>query len=466
MYSKRLLCFSLPRTNSDDNEHTTNMLLNALRSTVELLPFLAGSIILFSKDQPWLRDIQPQGAAYLEVQDFSSSLDFLDLRKASFAPSLLDADELCPFPASTYIKDSPLDVCRLRANFVKNGLILVLQIAHTVCDGRGISEVLQIFADKLRENQTGQLASGTLTSSAQRAKYSFDRNSVLSGDGMSGDIERHPCWTASPLSSHKDFTNAKTRCSIFYIGSDSLRALKLAIVSSSLYSLSDSAANNTNSLQRPQSSASEQGESTSTHDAISALIWRSIVLARQRAGILFDVTTVHFSTAVDCRSRLGLPTPYFGNAIYGVKTSLILAALQNHTARPSSSIMGLQVSASAIRRAIQSVSAAQFRDLLNFVERTQMKMLTRLSVVEDLATSTVMLVSYWRFAMHALDFGEALGGSIEAFRLPSQGLVPGMPVVLPRLPDGGCEFILNEREDVMGFLGEDEIFLRFARELG
>lgn len=77
----------------------------------------------------------------------------------------------------------------------------------------------------------------------------------------------------------------------------------------------------------------------------------------------------------------------------------------------------------------------------------------------------MLLVSYFWFEMHETVFGEALGGKIEAFRLPSRGLLLGMSVVvLPRLPDKSCEFVINEQEEVMRFLAEDEIFQKFAGE--
>lgn len=90
-------------------------------------------------------------------------------------------------------------------------------------------------------------------------------------------------------------------------------------------------------------------------------------------------------------------------------------------------------------------------------------MLTRLSIIEDLVLGTVMLISYFGFDMHGLDFGPVLGdGKIEAFRLPAQGLVPGVPVLFPRLPDGGAEFVVCESEEVMRELGEDEVFGTFV----
>ena len=151
LYSERVLCFPLPNNSNEHNEHIAHLLLAALRSTVEELPFLAGSVVPFSKDQPWLHDLRLHGAAYLEVKDLSQEIHFLNLSRARFSSLLLDTEQLCPLPEPVYVRDGPADVCRLRANFVDGGLLLVISIIHTVCDGRGISDVLKIFADKLRK---------------------------------------------------------------------------------------------------------------------------------------------------------------------------------------------------------------------------------------------------------------------------------------------------------------------------
>ena len=447
MYSKRILCFPLPGNDKEHNDRIAHLLLAALQSTVEELPFLAGSVVPFSKDQPWLRDLRPYGAAYLEVKDLSQEINFLDLRKSRFSPSLLDTEQLCPFPEAVYLQEDPLNVCRLRANFVDGGLLLVVSIIHTVCDGRGITEVIKIFAENLRRAQTGESTSiSTDHKEVPKQIYLSDRTSVLSGNGLPGAIENHPAWTAAPLTSHKGFVDAKTVCTTFHISSDLLRVLKQIASSSSLSSSSTSAV-----------------ISISTHDAIAALIWRSVIVARYRAGILSDHSTAHFCQAVDCRTRLHLPEPYFGNVIYGIKDSFALPRLAPETdSSDALRISGLQAVASAIRVEVNGATGEKFRDLLGFVERTDMEMLTRLSVVEDLTIGSMLLVSYFGFEMHELDYGEAVGGKIEAFRLPSRGLAPGMPVILPRLPDGSCEFVINEREEVMKFFAEDELFRRFA----
>ena len=273
MYSKRILCFSLLGSSNEHIEHITHLLLAALQSTVDELPFLAGSVVSFSKDQPWLRDLGPQGATYLEVKDLSREIDYLDLRKARFSSSLLDTEQLCPSPKPAYVQDDPVDMCRLRANFVDGGLLLVVSIIHTVCDGRGISNVLKIFTYKLRKAQADELvSSATDHEKVPKHTYSFDRTSVLSGNSRPGAIENHPCWTASPLTSHGDFAGTKTLCTNFHISSGSLRAPKQVAKSSSL-SLSASADIN---ISRPpdsqQNPSSSQTPSISTHDAIAALI--------------------------------------------------------------------------------------------------------------------------------------------------------------------------------------------------
>ena len=191
------------------------------------------------------------------------------------------------------------------------------------------------------------------------------------------------------------------------------------------------------------------------------------MLARCRAGILSDRTSTQFCQAVDCRSHLSLPTPYFGNAIYPFKTSLATPQLAPASETDSfdiGHISKLETAARNIREKVNGVTANSFRDLLAFAERTEAESLIRLSVWDDMSVGSLLLVSYFWFEMHELDFGDALGGNIEAFRLSSGGLLPGMPVVLPRLPDGSCEFVVNEEEEVMKFLREDELLRRFASE--
>ena len=153
------------------------------------------------------------------------------------------------------------------------------------------------------------------------------------------------------------------------------------------------------------------------------------MLARYRAGIITSNGTCHFSTAVDCRSRLNLPSPYLGNAIDSIKISITLAKLApNHDSVDDTELPGLNAAAHAIRGGINEITPESFRDLIAFVERTDREQLVQLSIAGDLATS-------------------------------------GMPTILPRARDGSCDFGLSERVEVMSFLEKDPVFATFARRL-
>ncbi|KAL9108472.1 MAG: hypothetical protein Q9227_006806 [Pyrenula ochraceoflavens] len=450
-YSKRVLCFALPNDTNEKKRQIVQLLSAALRATVQELPFLAGSIVPFSRDQSWLHDIRNGPAAYLEVKDLSDELSFSELRKANFSPSLLQARQLCPFPENVYNRETPIGVCRFRANFIQRGLLLVVSVVHTVCDGRGISNTLRLFADKFREAQESDLVNESeMHTNDPHYVYAFNRNSVLSGRSHVGAIDNHPAWTISPIKTPGRPVNAEPICKNFHISSVSLRALKQAASSCLTQSPEDAPPNKTIAI--------------STNDAIAAFIWRGVMFARHRAGVISNDAITHCTQAVDCRGRLHLPEPYYGNAIYGVKASLGLSVITSDVSR-GSRCSGLAAAARAMRLEVNSTTGDMFRDLLAFVEKTEMQQPTRLSVIDELSTNSILFVSYWHFGMHELDFGPALGGKIEAFRLPSSGLRPGMPVVLPRLPDGSCEFSLNEQEDVMEYLDKDELFMEFASQL-
>ena len=448
IYSKRILCFEI---RDADIDKITRLLLAALQSTVEELPFLAGSVAPVATDKPWLMNIIPEGAAYLEIQDLSSDVKFTELQKSSFSSSLLDTEKLCAFTLPAYVQEDPVDICRFRANFIDGGLLLAVQLIHTVFDGRGITDMLRVFADRFRIAQRGELgnvATATNNGETSNETYSFDRKSVLSGGGAYGALENHPCWTVPSVKSHGKFNMGKTICANIHISRDSLRTLKEAA--------SPSLSND----------SSDKVTYISTHDAVAALIWRSIMLARVKANTISSNTTIRFCQAVDCRARLGLPQPYYGNAFYCVLASLPLTTLTIPSTNPSASqIPSLQAAARAVRGELSTVTAEKFRDMLGYVERTEVDHPVRFVVVEDLLAGSLFMASYFGFEMHELDFGEALGGRIRAFRVPAQGLAPGLPIVLPRLPDGSCEFVINEQEEVMRCLAEDEVFWRFARKV-
>ncbi|KAF2120201.1 putative enoyl-CoA hydratase/isomerase family protein [Lophiotrema nucula] len=433
-HSKRILCFSLPK--DANKEQIVDHLHIALHHTVQRVPFLAGSVVPFSSeedDRPWLRNISPEGAAYLDVKDLSEKLSFQGLADSQFDQQLFDADELCSLPQVAYVQREPVDVCRIQANFIDGGLLLVVQIVHTVIDGSGVTECIKLFSESFRRAQAGELGHPLLKT---ESKYTEDRTTLVSGNGLPGAIENHPALTTSAFAHGKIF-GIENACHTYRISHEALIALKQAA-----------------SPQHPK----DNNDWVSTGDAIAALIWRSIMLARHHAGHLPAESASYCGQPYDCRKLLGLPGSYFGNAMYIFRSALQFAELS----KPEE---GLRAAARAIRADVTAMTVDKIRDMVAFMERTSKESHTRLSFMEDLASSAIIYTSHFGFNIHELDFGPAFGdGRIKAFRHPARGTTVGAVIVMPKLIDGSCEFMITEQPDTLRYLAEDPVFQRFTND--
>ena len=433
-HSKRILCFSLPK--NSNKEQIVDYLHIALYHTVQRIPFLAGALISRPEDEgkrPWIRTISPTGAAYLDVKDLSDQLSFEHFAKANFDQQLFDADQLCSCPQVAYVQDEPVDVCHFRINFIDGGILLVIEILHTIIDGRGVTECIKIFADNFRKAQSGELSHPLETT---KTLYTSDRAALLYANEVEGEIKNHPAFTTSPSASGR-FVGVESGCRTFRMSGQALVDLKKAA--------------------SPERTVGSK-DWISTGDAIEAFIWRSVKLARHRAGRLPDDATVVLTQPIDIRDMLDLPVPYFGNGYYITRPSLPLSKIADP-------IDGLVTAACTLRADIKSMTADKFRDFLGVVGRTAEQRPIFLSTMSDAATSAVTYSSHFRFNIHELDFGPAFGdGRVKAFRHPRRGTMPGAVILMPMLRNGGCEFMITEPLDILEYLAEDELFGRFTKE--
>ncbi|KAE8365530.1 ClpP/crotonase-like domain-containing protein [Aspergillus caelatus] len=427
-----MLCFALPK--DVNKEQVVDQLHIALHHTVQRVPFLAGSVVPNSEqegDRPWLRNISPNGHAYLDVKDLCDQISYADLAKANFSQDLFDADQLCSLPQVIYIQQEPVEVCRFRVNFIQGGVILVIQILHTVIDGTGVTECVKIFAENLRKAHAGEFGHPLQTTNE---KWVSDRTALVSGEGRMGDIENHPAFTTSAFA-HGNITGVEQACRTYRISRDALVELKKAA-----------------SPSFPR----DAEDWISTGDAIAALIWRSILVARHRAGALPADAVAKFGQPVDCRKLLELPKPYFGNAFYIMRSDMPFDALRD----PQT---GLRAAARILRADVKSVTADRIRDLVAFMERIRLESHTRLSFQEDLASSAIVYTSHFKFNIHEMDFGPAFGdGRVKAFRHPARGTIIGSVIVMPMCLDGSCEFMITESADTLRYLETDDLWTRYT----
>ena len=70
--------------------------------------------------------------------------------------------------------------------------------------------------------------------------------------------------------------------------------------------------------------------------------------------------------------------------------------------------------------------------------------------------------SWTNFELYGLDWGDLLGGRIEAVRVPHVGVLNGCQVVLPILPDGGMEIVVGVEGSCLDRLLNDPIFTKYG----
>jgi hypothetical protein len=305
IHSRRTFCFSLPQ--DADQEAVVSDLFAGLKRTVDELPWLAGSVAQLSTQEegapPWHWTIAPKGDCRMIVKDLSDTIDYATLRENHFAQKLLDTDTLCPLPQVLHITDEVVPVCRIQANFVRGGLLLVVLIPHVAADGQAITEIIERFARHVRDASLGE------RSPVGTREEHMDRRALVFGQG-DGVIERHPAWTAYPGGAGMSAPLlAVVSCQTFRISTADLAVLK-----------NDALMGATALANAPHPDG--QALWLSSHDAVSALFFTRVAQARRRAGIVPADEPMCLVVVVDCRARLGLPASYHGNAMYHIEMVL------------------------------------------------------------------------------------------------------------------------------------------------
>jgi hypothetical protein len=81
----------------------------------------------------------------------------------------------------------------------------------------------------------------------------------------------------------------------------------------------------------------------------------------------------------------------------------------------------------------------------------------------DVPGFNCILTSWTSFELYGLDWGSTLGGKIDSVRCPHVGVINGLQVVLPVLPDGGMEIVVGVEKDSLGKLLQDPLWTKFAK---
>ncbi|KAF7374763.1 hypothetical protein MSAN_00361800 [Mycena sanguinolenta] len=388
-FCRRLLFF---RCTSDAQREAQ---LAALRSGIQALlarcPVLGGVVTPLPPDEAaadkenW-RAIVPGRGIELVVRDLRQTMPtFTELEAMNFPPVRLPWALLMPI-SRDLTNDRPHAACKLQFSAIDGGTILTVAMSHCAADGVGTDDWMRILTQETRLAQE----SSRMSERPQGCDPGLHRKSEQAPSNVFGATS----------------TKVPVLLRLSPAGAVQLKA-----------------------------DATTPGERISTHDALCALMWRTVLLMRRRSSaqsIPLSATSNLFMPSDARRHLPDLPCPYVGNAVYQIIAALDVATLLS----PS----GLARAASEVRRAITAVTPSLVESYMTFIRDPIASRFIDYQFMNGSTTTTgfAMGTSLGSGdAMYGGDWGKAFG-SLVTFR------VVGEPVntVLPKLPDGSIEAIV------------------------
>ncbi|KAK6214641.1 hypothetical protein LQW54_004149 [Pestalotiopsis sp. IQ-011] len=393
---------------------------------------------------------KPAGVMKLQHIDDSEveAIVAKDLRKSGLMPSFSELKEKS-FPVSAFDTDvlmrrhvwaSPgerLRVSQIQANFIKGGLILGWSIFHMFGDGTTFFVWTQVWAEECRRAQNLSshkpldLPSTIFT----------DRERLMNPSGAhAGNFEDHPEYTLLPFTPPgppPKMLSTDHRGQVFYFSREALQALK---------------------EEASPSKATQPSERTwiSTNDALSALLWRTVMAVQNPVESLpadGDPQSV-FNIAIDARLRTDPPVHPQTLGCFLAYVSAVLPI------RAMLSEYSLADIALRVRQAVLSARPGFTEDVAALIDGISDVDRLVATAFLDVPGFNCVQSSWAGFALYDLDWGQL--GKIQAVRSPSLGVINGLQVIFPVLPDGGLEVLVGLEENCLDKLLHEPLWNKFA----
>lgn len=439
-YSRRLLIF--PCASASQRDAQLAAFKSGVRALVQRCPILGGLVVplppdLASKNQPNWRTIVPDQGIELVIKDLRTALpSFENLEAADFPPTQLPYDLLVPIPQGIG-NDHPFAACKMQFSAIDGGTILTLAISHCVSDGTGMNELMRVLTEETRlaqEQSTGGVADEGEPASARLA-IGMDRSVMRNMTSeVPFDIKDHPAYRWKTTAPANEQGLGQAPAHPFQATSPETPTL-----------LRISPAG----LARLKSDATLPGERISTHDALTALMWRTVLLIRSRRSSLGrdlpEDTTGSIFLPSDGRRHINLPPSYVGNVVYQLTAGLDLGVLFS----PS----GLQHAATAVRRTITSVTPALVSSCMAM---TNERWIDWQFMLTASTTGLAMGTAWTSGSVYRQDWGKAFG-QLARYRHPGEVF----NCVMPKLPDGSAELMVSVMPDEVGALKSADCFGKY-----
>ncbi|PYH89006.1 hypothetical protein BO71DRAFT_423304 [Aspergillus ellipticus CBS 707.79] len=332
-----------------------------------------------------LRKLEDGAIEDITVQDLRAPgvfpMSYAELKAQHLPVASLDADTLCRRPTWPSPGER-LPVSLVQANFIPGGLLLNWCTLHMVGDGTSYHIWMRIWAEECRRAQ-----------------------------GL-------PIPIPDPRSP-RAMLATNNLAQAFYFSPAALKALKADASPAHATVPTDQAW-------------------ISTNDALSALLWRTIMAAQWPLDSLEGDPVSVFNVAIDGRMRTD-------------------PAVHPETLGCFLEYVGLMIRKQILR------ADRQFTDdpitLIDKVEDVKRLVPTALL---DVPGYNCVLTSWINFQLYSLDWGALLGHRIEAVRSPHCGIINGLQLVLPAPPGGGLEILIRVESNCLDRLLHDPVWMKYA----
>ncbi|KAI2603528.1 transferase family-domain-containing protein [Hypoxylon fragiforme] len=391
-------------------------------------------------------DPDAKQAGVLKLQKYTDyeSITYKDLRKTF--PYSWDEMKAKRFPVSCFTSDmcrrftwpSPgdrLPVVDFQANFVPGGVLMGVACFHVFGDAKSYFTWFETWAEECRRIQ------GLVTTVNEIPDELFtDREKAMKPSGRNpGRREDHPELLVLPFTPDAPPPKMVSLAHVgqaFYFSPENIAKLK-----------ADTA---------PKNATEPAGvEYVSTNDAVSALMWRSVMNAQNPVDTLEGDPVSVFNIAVDGRTRTNPPVHprTLGNWLGWV--------VQQMPIRKMLTTANLADMAALIRKSILKLDNEFVDDLNAMFEDVEDVNRVVAAAFVDVPGYNIFQTSWVNFNVYDLDFGTKLGG-IKATRCPDIGVVNGGSAVLPALPNGGIEMIIGVEDKCLPRLLADPILKKYT----
>ncbi|KAI5467619.1 transferase family-domain-containing protein [Mariannaea sp. PMI_226] len=388
--------------------------------------------------------------AVKDLRDDASFPSFAELKARDFPASVLDPKLVCKrgLGGEWPQLGDRLTVTLMQANFIRGGLLLNMFFLHAYCDHTTAFKFVEILSEDVRRAQ------GIAITEPVDIPWE-DREKIMkaSEDKSELDLKNHHEYIELPFTPTEvppKLASPIHHGHVWHISAENLAALK------------EEASPKNAKLFKDE----ELPEFVSTNDVLTALMWRSTMVAQHPAlsdpaekpdpEVPLPGGPSLAAIALDARRRAGVPIHKhtIGNILGFAPAMLGLNQVINEA-----SLADLAITA---RRAVAKTEKGYLDELTTIIERLEdVNRLIPMCFLD--MPGNHMIQSSWRdFPFYDLQWGPAFGDNIKALRPPSCGVTHTMQVVLPDPKKGGIEVWLGVENSAMDRLLKDPVWRRYA----